>query len=521
MRATPLLFTIALLTSLTACSTKTPWPCCRNKPDTRSALLPPPPPREFRAAWVATVANIDWPSKPGLSSAQQIAEMDAILDKAQELHLNALILQVRTSADAFYASPYEPWSEYLTGQQGLPPEPYYDPLATWIAESHRRGIELHAWFNPYRARHTGAKSPDAPNHIANTRPELVKKFNGWEWLDPGEPEARRHTLNVILDVVRRYDIDGVHLDDYFYPYPEYLKDADFPDDPSWKRYQDSGGQLSRPDWRRDNVNRMIHDLYLGIKATKPAVKFGISPFGIARPGQPEMVKGFDQYEKLYADAKLWLNEGWCDYWTPQLYWRLSAPDQPYAELLKWWIGENHQARHLWPGNYASAVGQSKNPWPPEEIIDQIEATRAQPGAGGNVLFSMKPLMQNRQGIDDLLQTGPYAQPALIPASPWLDSRPLEAPLNQANMLGDGSVQVAWENQDMEEPRQWAIWARQGKEWRFATYPATIHSVRIVPEAGQKITAVNVASVDRTGNANFAQPLELRERKTCWWRPPAK
>jgi uncharacterized lipoprotein YddW (UPF0748 family) len=513
MRTTFTLGIAALILFVTGCcGNKGGAPdCC--KPQHAGVGLPPPPPREFRAAWVATVGNIDWPSKRGLTSQQQVAEMNAILDKASELNLNAIILQVRTSCDAFYASPYEPWSEYLTGKQGVPPEPYYDPLATWVIEAHRRGIELHAWFNPYRARNTSAKSPDAANHISNTRPEIVKKFNGYEWLDPGEEGARQQTLSVIMDVVRRYDIDGVHLDDYFYPYPEYLKNADFPDDPSWKRYQDAGGKLDRADWRRENVNRMIHDIYAGIKAVKPRVKFGISPFGIARPGSPEMVKGFDQYDKLYADAKLWLNEGWCDYWTPQIYWRIESKDQPYAEILKGWISENQQGRHVWPGNYISAVNDSPKGWPSEEIIDQIRVTRETPGASGNVLFSMVALMQNRKGLSDQLRDGPYAEPALIPASPWLASHPLAAPLVRAYPQRDGSVQVAWENQDMEYPAQWAIWARSGDQWHFSTYPPTVSTVRIVPAAGKSVTAVGVGSVHRGGVANFADPIRIGGRKS--------
>jgi uncharacterized lipoprotein YddW (UPF0748 family) len=522
MRAITVSLTVGLLVSLAGCChEKGGAACCASGTQAMSAL-PPLPPREFRAAWVATVANIDWPSKPGLSTDQQVSEMRAILDKAAELHLNAVILQVRTSCDAFYASPYEPWSEYLTGKQGVPPEPYYDPLATWVREAHLRGIELHAWFNPYRARHSGAKSPDAPGHVSNTQPEIVRKFRGWEWLDPGEPEARRQTLDVILDVVKRYDIDGVHLDDYFYPYPEYLGGADFPDDASWKKYQDAGGKLARADWRRENVNRMIRDIYYGIKAEKPRVKFGISPFGIYRPGNPETVKSkFDQYSTLYADAKLWLNQGWCDYFTPQLYWRLQS-DQPYADLLKWWVGENTQGRHLWPGNYVSQVGtpdpsagaeKASKVWPASEIVDQIEATRAQEGAGGNVFFSMKAFMENRGGIDDLLERGPYRDAALVPASPWLDHRPLQEPLVEATSLSDGSVQLHWDQYDMEPAWQWAVWARYGDEWRFSTYPGQVQNLRIVPEQGKAITAVNVASVDRAGNAHFGKPIRVAGRRS--------
>jgi uncharacterized lipoprotein YddW (UPF0748 family) len=512
MRPTSLLL-VALMLSQFGCSDLCKcW--SRHRDEQRagsSRLLPPPPPREFRAAWVATVSNIDWPTSPNLSTAQQIDEIRAILDKAVDLNLNAIILQVRTSCDAFYPSPYEPWSEYLTGQQGRPPSPYYDPLATWVAEAHRRGIELHAWFNPYRARTPAAKTPDAPNHVSFTHPEAVKKFNGYEWLDPAEPAAREQTLNVIADVVRRYDIDGVHLDDYFYPYPEYLKKADFPDDPAWQRYQSSGGHLSRADWRRDHVNRMIRDIYATVHREKPNVKFGISPFGIAHPGTPDTVKSaFDQYNALYADAQLWLNQGWCDYWTPQLYWKVDSP-QPYADLLKWWAEQNTQHRHLWPGNYISSVGTGEKAWPAEEIVNQIQATRDQPEASGNVFFSMKALMQNRGGLNDALTAGPYAEPALVPATPWRPSSPPAAPLIQATVRGQ-TVDLMWQSQDNEEPALWAVWARHGDQWRFATYPANVHFVRIVPETGRSVTAVNVAAVDRAGNANFAQPLPIRRTR---------
>src|SRR5438128_2395687 len=329
------LFLIVIAMAMCGCS---PW--------VDPKLEPPPAMREMRGMWVATVTNIDWPSKPGLSCEEQQKEMIAILDRARELKFNAIILQVRTSCDAFYPSDLEPWSEYLTGQQGKPPEPFYDPLAMWIEQAHARGLELHAWFNPFRARHPAAKS-DSPQHISKTHPELVKQYGKYQWLDPGEPAAREHTLKVFRDVVHRYDIDGVHIDDYFYPYPE--KGVDFPDEASWQRYQKSGGKLSRADWRRQNINDLIEKTYAMIKQEKPHVKFGISPFGIWKPGFPAAVAGFNQYDSLYADAKLWLNKGWCDYFTPQLYWRISATSQPYKGLLDWWISENSKGRNIYPG----------------------------------------------------------------------------------------------------------------------------------------------------------------------------
>ena len=320
---------------------------------------PPPAPREFRAVWVATVANIDWPSRPGLPVDEQKREALAIIERCADLKVNAIVFQVRPGCDAMYDSKLEPWSHYLTGQQGRAPMPYYDPLKFWIDESHKRGIELHAWFNPYRARHRGAADePLADNHVAMTRPELVREFNDWLWLDPAEPGAQDLTYDVFLDVATRYEVDAIHIDDYFYPYPDYLTFngavAEFPDDHLFDAYRKNGGTLSRDDWRRDNVNRLIERIYRGLKEKRKEVKFGISPFGLGRPDlRPPEIRGFSQFDKLYADADLWLHEGWLDYWTPQLYWEINRDGQAFPVLVDYWIAQNKKHRHFWPGLYTS------------------------------------------------------------------------------------------------------------------------------------------------------------------------
>lgn len=472
---------------------------CTSKPGPASVSSDPPaPPREFRAAWVAAVANIDWPSRPGLSTDDQLKEMSAILARAQELKLNALIVQVRPACDALYPSPYEPWSEYLTGQQGKPPEPMYDPLATWIREAHLRGIELHAWFNPYRARHNHAKSATAPGHISRTRPDLVRKFNNWEWLDPGEPEVRRHTLGVILDVARRYDVDGIHIDDYFYPYASYLgAGADFPDAQSYQRYQRTGGNLARADWRRDNVNTLVREIYQNLKALKPHVKFGISPFGIWRPNNPPGVTGMDPYAQLYADSRLWLSQGWCDYVSPQLYWPVNSTGQPFAPLLTWWTQQNPHGRHVWPGLYTSLVARDKNPWPAAEIAQQVQIARTQPGAGGAVHFSMKTLVANTGNIASALQSGPYADAAFPPASPWLGANALQAP-KVTLMPNNAGAELTWSPAGGTQPFAWGIWVLSGGQWRFSTQPFHIRQVKLAP-ASRGIDAAAVIAVDRVGN----------------------
>ena len=277
---------------------------------------------------------------------QILAANAADLDAARAANFNAVVFQARPCCDAMYKSSLEPWSEFLTGESGKAPLGDFDPLAEWVAAAHERGMELHAWVNPFRARHFDEKKPAAASHISRTRPELVKEYDRFQWLDPGEAEAQEHTFRVIADLLARYDLDGLHIDDYFYPYP---KGTDpFPDGPSWDKYRSGGGPLARDDWRRDNINRFVKRLYETTKATKRPVKVGISPFGIWKPGYPAGVDGMDSTVKIFADAKLWLREGWMDYCSPQLYWKIDAPKQPFEPLLAWWSGENVRHRALWP-----------------------------------------------------------------------------------------------------------------------------------------------------------------------------
>jgi uncharacterized lipoprotein YddW (UPF0748 family) len=492
-------------------------------PPSLTGPVPPPAPREFRAAWVSTVANIDWPSRAGLPVARQQSEAIAILDRAKALNLNAIVLQVRPSADAIYPSELEPWTEYLTGQQGKAPSPMYDPLKFWIDQAHARGLELHAWFNPYRARHATAKSPNSRDHISMTKPQTVKTYGRYQWMDPGEAEASRHTLDVVLDVVKRYDIDGVHIDDYFYPYPIEAPgvageaaaleagnapaggaprpELDFPDQPAWQRYLAGGGQLDRASWRRQNVNQLIEAMYTGIHREKAWVRFGISPFGIGRPDRrPPGILGFSQYDKLYADAELWLKNGWLDYLAPQLYWAISPPPQAFDVLLDYWLRENTRGRHVWPGLYTSRIDGSVKSFEPEEIVKQIGVTRSRAGRGmnsiGHVHFSIAPLMQNRKGISDQLKSVSYQSAALIPPSPWLGSETPGAPKVGARR---GTAGLDLKLSAGKGATQFAIWARYGEEWRFTVAPAARGEVTLADEAGVAARAVVVSAVDRLGN----------------------
>lgn len=460
----------------------------------------PEAPREFRGVWVSSVNNGDWPSSNALTPERQRAELIAILDKAVSLNLNAILLQVRPACDALYDSKLEPWSDFLTGQMGKAPEPYYDPLEFAVAEAHKRGLELHAWINPYRAHAPASKSPIASNHISKTHPEVVKSFGGYMWLDPGEKVVQDHSIAVVVDMVKRYDIDGVHMDDYFYPYREYLKNEankDFPDDPSWKKYQATGGKLSRDDWRRSNVDQFVERLYAEIKATKKWVKFGISPFGIWKSGYPPVVRGMSQYDVLYADARKWWNEGWCDYLTPQLYWKLSAPQQPYVELVKWWAGENKKEHNFWPGNSISSVdGNSTSSSTVDEVVNQVKATREQKGATGNVFFSMRKFMREPK-LCEALKSNVYSHQALVPPSKWLDGEVPGKPVVSLKSDASGGKSVNWKAGDGARPWLWVLYTKAGGQWLYAVLPGTVTSYPL--GNGNQPDAILVSAVDRCGN----------------------
>lgn len=471
-----------------------------------SSIRPPAPQREMRGLWVATVKNIDWPSRPGLPVAQQKSELIALLDRAKRLRLNAVFLQVRPACDALYASKIEPWSEYLTGQMGRAPNPFYDPLAFAVDEAHKRGLELHAWFNPYRARHMAAFSPMTKDHITKTRPQLVRQYAKSLWLDPGEREVQEYSLSVVMDVVRRYDIDGVHFDDYFYPYPE--KDATgrplvFQDWRSFQRYRDAGGKLDREHWRRENVNLFVIRVSQSVHAAKPWLKFGISPFGIWRPGHPPQIKGLDAYDTLYADARKWLREGWVDYLAPQLYWAEEKRETSFSALLPWWANENVQRRHIWPGLDVSRVGEAREPG---EIVKQIKQTRAQSGTSGNMLWAVRALTENRRGISDALGDQVYGQEALVPAFPWLDARPPARPTVTTSTSASGELTVRWASVGPELSWQWVVQTRSRGAWTTDILTGN-QTGRVYMQGRPEVIAVT--ALDRCGNASPVVVLEQR------------
>lgn len=452
--------------------------------------------REFRGAWIASVANINWPSRNDLSIEQQKAEAISMLDMLKDNNFNAVIFQVRPSADALYTSSLEPWSYFLTGETGKSPYPNYDPLQFWIEESHKRGLELHVWLNPYRAHHTNG---GAVNNLsmANKLSDIVVRLkNGMYWFDPANPKTQGHVSNVVKDIVTRYDIDAVHFDDYFYPYATYNKGADFPDNATWTAYVNSGGTLSRADWRRDNVNKFVERIYKEIHAEKSYVKFGISPFGIWKPGYPAGITGSSQYDELYADAKLWLNKGWVDYFSPQLYWPIDSKGQGFEALLNWWESENTLNRHLWPGLNTVEIRTSDRP---TEIKNQIELSRQiLKGDAGEVHWSIAGLTKNSMMLSTL-KNGPYKEKALVPKSPWIKALPLLTPT--LFVTDNGSfVQANWSSKNLKDVFQWVLFKQYNGVWE--TEILTLDTLsKDIPKYkdGKTLNAVAIKAVDRLGN----------------------
>ncbi|WP_300601679.1 family 10 glycosylhydrolase [Niabella sp.] len=482
----------------------------------------PQVPREFRAAWVATVANINWPSKPGLPVEQQQKEAIALLDFLQAHHFNAVIFQVRPQADALYKSALEPWSYFLTGTQGKAPEPFYDPLQFWIDAAHARGLELHVWLNPYRAHHVSG-GPVTERSLVKTKPGLVVKLKeGYWWFDPSLKATQDHGVNVVMDIVKRYNIDGVHFDDYFYPYPSYNGNEDFPDSLSWAQYQKAGGKLSRGDWRRQSVNTFIHRLYTEIKKEKKHVKFGISPFGIWRPGYPESVTGFDQYEELYADAKLWLNKGWVDYFSPQLYWPIRRLEQSFPVLLGWWASENLQRRHVWPG---ISVGRDTSGANTTEVINEIMVDRGlQPQSSGVVHWSISSVAKN-PGLANALVEGPYKKQALVPPSPWLDAVAPAAPRVSLTQKAD-AVTVQWSHVNDKDVFHWVVYYQYGTSWSYKILNQDDRSLLLnIQESGRALQRVAVSAVDRSGNESSVTETPLNKvvilPRSSWQAADAK
>ena len=499
------IFSAALLAALLAA-------CSADEAPTAPVVPPPPPPppvpvavpaitREFRGLWIATVANIDWPSRSGLSVAQQQTEFTLILDAAEQAGLNAIVLQVRAAGDALFPSTLEPWSRSLTGTQGA--DPGYDPLAYAITQAQLRGIEVHAWFNPFRAGNLSDTARLASTHFAVRRRELTRQYCTQLWFDPGEAAVQDHAIAVITDVLRRYNVDAVHIDDYFYPYPDTrCAGLDFPDSATYGRYQRGGGLLTRADWRRDNVNRFVERMYREAHTASPMARVGISPFGIWRPGSPAGIVGLDSYASIYADSRLWLQRGWVDYFAPQLYWSIASTGQNFGALLTWWGQQNTMRRHLWPGLAAYRVNDgSTSAYTAAEIPAQVQLTRAQNaaagGSSGSVLYNTTVVANDRGGLRSLLAGGVFASKAIPPATDWLDAVAPPAPSIAVTSLG--AVLRVTITPVTGEPLSWYLirWRTNGTWSQRLQRVAALTAD--VPLAGTDGVVVN--AIDRVGNAS--------------------
>lgn len=459
--------------------------------------------REFRAAWVATVANINWPAKGNYNTDQQKAEAIRILDLLKNANFNAVIFQARPSGDALYDSKIEPWSYFLTGQIGRAPSPFYDPLQFWIEEAHKRGMELHVWLNPYRAHHTSGGSVTSES-IVNRLESVYRLKNGMYWMDPSDNEVQNHTSKVIKDLVKRYDIDAIHIDDYFYPYKEYHGGKDFPDNKTWSAYQNQGGTLSKADWRRANVNKFIKRIHDEIKSEKSYVKFGISPFGIWKPGYPQGIKGSSQYDELYADAKLWLNEGWCDYFSPQLYWKEGGA-QSFSALLKWWSDENYKNIHLWPGLNTVGVRSTDKP---SEIIGQINTTRSILGKNaGEVHYSVAGISDSPAMLSAIKNA--YSEQALIPTSPWIKGDKVIAPELSVKKSGN-NVLANFISRNPQQVRQWILFSNYGNQWQTEILtPNEINKTVSMSKNGVPLLQLALKVVDRLGNESDYVAVDIK------------
>ncbi len=477
------------------------------------------PKYEFRAAWVATVNNIDWPSSPGLSINQQKQEAVNMLDMLQRNGINAVIFQGRPAGDAFYRSKLEPWSRYLTGTQGQ--DPGYDPLAFWIEECHKRNMEFHLWCNPYRvAQHSN--EPLAASHIAFKHPEWIINYGDKLYFNPGLPETRAFIVEVIKDVVKRYDIDAIHFDDYFYPYP--ISGLAFPDLQTYYQHPGKFRPDQLADWRRYNVDEAIRMLSKAIKKTKPWVKFGISPFGVWRnladdPRGSMTMAGATNYDHLYADILKWQQNGWIDYVLPQLYWQIGHPSVNFELLCHWW-SQNRFNRDLYIGQavYKAERNSEVPEWrQADQLTRQIRIMRQIEGIKGGALYSAKHLQRDLMGFQDSLQLNLYHYPAIVPPMKWIDSKAPDKP----SRLKERNMEIKWKahrsRKEMDKPVRFVVYKNREGEAFNPDNPASIllithnQKIRLAKSGGkEEIYQIRVSALDRLNNeSKISKPIRVK------------
>ncbi|SFJ13874.1 glycoside hydrolase family 10 protein [Thermoflavimicrobium dichotomicum] len=404
--------------------------------------------REWRAAWIATVENLDWPSNTGLSKDRQQSEMIRLFDELVSIRMNAVMVQIRPTADAFYPSQINPWSKYLMGDQGK--DPGYDPLAFMLQEAHQRNLEFHAWFNPYRVSMNTDRNQLASDHPGRKYPNWVKQYGQKLYYDPGIPQVMDHIVESVMEVVSHYDIDAVHLDDYFYPYP--INGQDFPDQDTYQKY--GAGQFpSKAEWRRHNVNQLVERLAKAIKQKKPHVKFGISPFGIWRNRSSDPngsdTSGLESYDDLYVDSRKWIQQKWLDYIIPQIYWNIGHQSAAYEKLADWWSQQvKNNGHHLYMGHALYKVGKDNQAWnQPDEIPNQLELNRSCSEIKGSSFFSVRDVVNNPLGVSDQIKNEYFKFIALVPIMPWLNRAAPKAPVLQSLTPKGDRVEIRWQDTD--------------------------------------------------------------------------
>jgi uncharacterized lipoprotein YddW (UPF0748 family) len=452
----PFLAVVVLAILLTTCKTTT-------TPKLKRSSQNVPPKRELRAVWIATVENIDWPSNRNLSPDQQRKEFIALIEAHKKTGINAVFVQVRAAADAFYGKGSEPWSEWLTGKQGKAPEPYYDPMEFMIEQCHDRGIEFHAWLNLNRVANKSSKT-FATNNVGKLHPDWILSYDSYKLFNFGLPQVRDYITETTFNIVRNYDVDGIHFDDYFYPYT--VAGQTLKDDDAYKQY---GQQFNKNNWRRNNIDVLIKQIADGIVAIKPFVKFGISPFGVWRNKKDDKTgsdtqAGQTSYDNLFADTKKWTKAGWIDYMMPQIYFSTQFDKVPFKTLTSWWL-DNRNGRHLYIGQGAYRVGdpkQNDRAWGDgSEMANQMRFLRTQSGVNGSVFFSSKSLINNKLGFTDSLKAHFYQYPALPPTMAWKDNVPPLPPQNLKIEDTPQNLTLAWKTaptaKDGEKARYYAIY----------------------------------------------------------------
>lgn len=441
----------ALLVGLSACAVEASEPPGASdapeprRPPTEAPPIPEAPPaedgtvalshaRELRGAWISVVYNGTWPSKTGLTEAAAKAELVAIFDALAGARMNAVFFQVRPESDAVYASPLEPFSRFLTGTQGQ--DPGWDPLAFAIEEGHRRGLEVHAWLNPYRGM-TSTKVTAAPSHVTRTLSQATRTYGTQLWMDPGAPEVRAHILDVVRDILTRYDVDGLHFDDYFYPYP--IAGQVFDDAATYAAYTNAGGALAKDDWRRSNVDALIRETSELVAASRGDVRFGVSPFGIYRPGMPPGITGLDAFAAIYCDPVKWMDEGWVDYLAPQLYWPTTQAPQAFGKLLSWWADlTKGSARSIFVGHDATKAGEGAFTLGEYDAEMTLASEARDRGVRGSIFFSASPLVSDQAGLRTALAETHWAAPASTPPLATAAAEP-PGPAPELTTEGDAVV----------------------------------------------------------------------------------